>query len=34
VADFEEIQDEEDRAILMRDAFEKADYLLRRIGLR
>ena len=34
VADFEEIQNEEDRAILMRDAFEKADYLLRRIGLR
>jgi hypothetical protein len=34
VADFEEIQDKEDRAILMRDAFEKADYLLRRIGLR
>ena len=34
VADFEEIQDGENRAILMRDAFEKADYLLRRIGLR
>src|ERR1039458_5364052 len=34
VADFEAIQDGENRAILMRDAFEKADYLLRRIGLR
>ena len=33
VADFEEVQDAEDRAILLRDAFEKVDYLLHLLGL-
>jgi hypothetical protein len=33
VADFEEVQDAEDRAILLRDAFEKVDYLLHRLRL-
>ncbi len=33
VADFEGVQDAEDRAILLRDAFEKVDYLLHRLGL-
>jgi len=33
VADFEEVQDAEERAILLRDAFEKVDYLLHLLGL-
>lgn len=34
VADFEDVQDEEDRALLLRDAFEKVDYLLRSLKIR
>jgi Nucleotidyl transferase AbiEii toxin, Type IV TA system len=34
VADFAEVQDAEDRAILLRDAFEKVSYLLHRLGLQ
>lgn len=34
VADFEEISDAEERAMLQRDAFERVDYLLRKIGMR
>jgi hypothetical protein len=33
VADFEDVHDTEERAILLRDAFEKVDYLLHRLGL-
>ena len=33
VADFEEITDEEDRQQIERDAFERADYLLRKMGV-
>lgn len=34
VADFEDIQRTEERAALMRDAFEKVDYLLRSLKIR
>lgn len=34
VADFEDLQDEDERAIRMRDAFEKLDYILRKLQLR
>ncbi len=34
VADFEDVQDQEDRAALLRDAFEKVDYLLRSLRIR
>lgn len=33
VGDFEEIADEEDRLQLQRDAFERANYLLRELGI-
>jgi len=33
VADFEEITDEEDRAQIQRDAFERTNYLLRELGV-
>lgn len=32
VADFEELTDEEERALLQRDTFERVDYLLKRCG--
>jgi hypothetical protein len=32
VADFEEVLDEEDRAIIQRDAFERVTYLLEKIA--
>jgi hypothetical protein len=34
VADFDDVQDEEERARIQRDAFEKVDYLLRRLRVR
>jgi hypothetical protein len=34
VADFEDIQEPEERAALVRDAFEKMDYLLRALKIR
>ncbi|MFN7919114.1 MAG: nucleotidyl transferase AbiEii/AbiGii toxin family protein [Bryobacteraceae bacterium] len=34
VADFEDVDDPESRAVLIRDAFEKVDYLLRKLGIR
>jgi predicted nucleotidyltransferase len=34
VADFEEVQEADTRATLMRDAFEKMDYLLRALKIR
>ena len=34
VADFEDVQDEEARAVLVRDAFEKVNYLLRALNMR
>ncbi|MCX6608459.1 MAG: hypothetical protein NTV52_33395 [Acidobacteria bacterium] len=34
VADFEDVQGPEERAALMRDAFEKMDYLLRALKIR
>ena len=34
VADFEDVQEPEERAALMRDAFEKMDYLLRTLKIR
>ncbi len=34
VADFENIQDQDERAIRTRDAYERVDYLLRALGLR
>lgn len=34
VADFEEVQEVDERATLMRDAFEKMDYLLRALKVR
>lgn len=34
VADFGDVQDDEDRARIRRDAFEKVDHLLRGLGLR
>jgi hypothetical protein len=33
VADFEEITDEEDRKLIERDAFERANYLLQGLGV-
>ncbi|MFN0106481.1 MAG: hypothetical protein ACKV2U_30865 [Bryobacteraceae bacterium] len=33
VADLEDVQDAEDRAARMRDAFEKVDYLLRSLKI-
>lgn len=34
VADFEDVQEEQDRALLLRDAYEKVDYLLRSLKIR
>jgi len=34
VADFEELDDTEERAILERDAFEKVKYLLEKLGVK
>lgn len=34
VADFDDVQEDEERARIHRDAFEKVDYLLRGLGLR
>ena len=34
VADFEEMEDGEDREMLKRDVFERVDYLLRGLGIR
>lgn len=34
VADFDDVQEDEERARIHRDAFEKVDYLLRELGLR
>lgn len=34
VADFEDVREPEERAVLMRDAFEKMDYLLRALKVR
>ena len=34
VADFDDVQEPEERAALMRDAFEKMDYLLRALKIR
>jgi hypothetical protein len=34
VADFEGIEDEEERAMKKRDAFERVDYFLHQIGIR
>ena len=34
VADFEELDDPEERARVQRDAFERFDYLLRLLGVR
>ena len=34
VADFEDVQEPEERAALMRDSFEKMDYLLRALKIR
>jgi hypothetical protein len=34
VADFEDPADPDERARIIRDAFERVDYLLRTIGLR
>lgn len=34
VADFEDVREEEARAVLLRDAFERVDYLLRSLGIR
>ncbi len=34
VADFEDVQEPGERAALMRDAFEKMDYLLRGLKIR
>lgn len=33
VADFEELDDTEEREILERDAFEKVNYLLEKLGI-
>jgi hypothetical protein len=33
VAEFEEVQDEEERAIRQRDAFERVNYLLKQLGI-
>jgi hypothetical protein len=34
VADFEDIQDQDERALRIRDAYERLDYLLRALGVR
>ena len=34
VADFEEISDTEERALLQRDAFERVDYLLKKLAIK
>ena len=34
VADFEDLTDPDERARVMRDAFERVDYLLRALGIR
>jgi hypothetical protein len=34
VADFEDIQDQDERAQRTRDAFERVNYLLRTLGVR
>src|SRR5208283_6223372 len=34
VADFEDIQDRDERALRTRDAFERVSYLLKALGLR
>jgi hypothetical protein len=34
VADFEDIQDQNERAQRTRDAFERVDYLLKALGVR
>lgn len=34
VADFEELEDAEEREILERDAYERANYLLKKLGIR
>jgi hypothetical protein len=34
VADFEEVTDPEERAFLQRDAYERVNYLLEKLGLR
>lgn len=34
VADFEDVEDEEERDILKRDVFERVDFLLRGLGIR
>jgi hypothetical protein len=34
VADFDEIDDAEDRALRQRDAYERMDYLLAKLGIR
>ena len=34
VADFEDVQDEQDRAVLVRDVYERMDYLLRSLNAR
>ncbi len=33
VSDFQEVADEEERAVLVRDVFERVDYLLRKLGI-
>jgi putative transcriptional regulator len=34
IVDFEEVQDREDRVLLLRDGFEKVDYLLHSLKIR
>jgi hypothetical protein len=34
VVDFEDVQEEHDRALLLRDAYERVDYLLRSLRVR
>lgn len=34
VADFDEITHPEDRAIVQRDAYERVNYLLQKLGIR
>ena len=34
VADFEDVHDSDQRALLTRDAYERVDYFLRKLGLR
>ena len=33
VADFHEFRNDEDRAVCQRDAYEKVNYLLRKLGI-